>query len=1095
MYMKDFSKKVLEIIKAHNGIKATEIAKILECERSEVNSVLYSYKELKNFCWQDSKYLWYSNETKIEDNPKNKDVINFDKKLNSICKYYLNCLSVEQNTGVYTFLSSKFDPLYIELDGVNKENLYTEDVSNYLLKHNRMKKSANFLGYPILIDKFTSKKGDVFYREYPVFLFNINYEAGYIELDSLPAINVEVIKKYSTNGIQDIIYEQLQLEEELGLNGENIDVPIDEMVARLQSIRLWDWKEEMDPNKINREIAMENIEETGIYNRAIVVSTEKSPYTVGLESELLELSKKTKEDYMGTALYDWINGGNDTANEVHSDILEVLPLNTEQYQAVERSLNQDLTIVTGPPGTGKSQVVTDILVNMASQGKSALFTSKNNKAVDVVYNRINGLVNKPVMLRVGGNAYANELAELIENILTTVVDESNIEEYKYYKEKYNEIVNKRKNLIKEKEKIVNIRNNVDKLEQKVCKYDEIVRKQFEVVSEEYIDDFLKKYNEYKNSYMNADKDLQDFFTKLFWKWKKDAKEEILKDNADNFNNVLNKFKIQVLDHIEEMRGFKSNNKRIECLIEELKELLKYKKELKLLDGLVSLEELDYKIRLEDNKLRDIALKVWEGWILTRNTDISAYDRTKMSSYVSAMKLIGDKDIGEFPELQKKFKELQACMTKYLPCWSVTSLSVKGRIPFTKGMFDLLIVDEASQCDIASILPLLYRAKRVAVIGDQKQLSHISAISKSQDISMIQKYEVDFKWSYSTASLYDLASGLASSKKIIHLRDHHRSYGDIIEFSNREFYDGKLRIATNYSKLKVAQGMDLGIRWIDVVGKVEKPANGSAINVNEAQKIVEELQRLMDNNYKGSIGVVTPFRAQADKIRDLVLDNPKLYDKLVTSNKESFLVDTVHKFQGDERDIILFSPVISQNVSNGAITFLNKTGNLFNVAITRARSNLIVVGDKQCCLGCSVKYMNNFVRYYENIEHIKEKNDIEYNDCREYPYVENQDQVSEWEKIFYTALFDNGVKTIPQFSEDKYKLDLAIIIGEKKLDIEIDGEMYHKDWNGELCYRDQLRNQRLQELGWDIKRFWVYQIRDEMNKCIESIKEWVEKNSV
>ena len=50
-------------------------------------------------------------------------------------------------------------------------------------------------------------------------------------------------------------------------------------------------------------------------------------------------------------------------------------------------------------------------------------------------------------------------------------------------------------------------------------------------------------------------------------------------------------------------------------------------------------------------------------------------------------------------------------------------------------------------------------------------------------------------------------------------------------------------------------------------------------------------------------------------------------------------------------------------------------------------------------------------------------------------------------------------------------------------------MYHKDWNGELSYRDQLRNQRLFELGWDVKRFWVYQIRDHLQECIEHILEW------
>lgn len=68
--------------------------------------------------------------------------------------------------------------------------------------------------------------------------------------------------------------------------------------------------------------------------------------------------------------------------------------------------------------------------------------------------------------------------------------------------------------------------------------------------------------------------------------------------------------------------------------------------------------------------------------------------------------------------------------------------------------------------------------------------------------------------------------------------------------------------------------------------------------------------------------------------------------------------------------------------------------------------------------------------------------------------------------------------------------LVIVNDKKKLDIEVDGEMYHRNWTGELCYRDQLRNQRLFELGWDVKRFWVYQIRDQLPWCIEQIRQWL-----
>lgn len=108
----------------------------------------------------------------------------------------------------------------------------------------------------------------------------------------------------------------------------------------------------------------------------------------------------------------------------------------------------------------------------------------------------------------------------------------------------------------------------------------------------------------------------------------------------------------------------------------------------------------------------------------------------------------------------------------------------------------------------------------------------------------------------------------------------------------------------------------------------------------------------------------------------------------------------------------------------------------------------------------------------------------------YPDVSTPSMVSEWEKILYAKLYDAGIRTVPQYPADRYSLDLAILLPDgRKLDIEVDGEMYHRSWSGELCYRDQLRNQRLFELGWDVMRFWVFQIRDDMDWCVQRVQEW------
>ena len=144
------------------------------------------------------------------------------------------------------------------------------------------------------------------------------------------------------------------------------------------------------------------------------------------------------------------------------------------------------------------------------------------------------------------------------------------------------------------------------------------------------------------------------------------------------------------------------------------------------------------------------------------------------------------------------------MAKILPCWAVTSLSARGRLPFEPGFFDLVVIDEASQCDIASALPLLYRAKRAVIIGDPLQLKHVSTVAPQQDRLMLAAHglaEGRAAWAYSVNSLFDLARSLCRHEDIVNLRDHHRSHRDIISFSNQHFYRGGLRIATDHDSLE------------------------------------------------------------------------------------------------------------------------------------------------------------------------------------------------------------------------------------------------------------------------------------------------------
>ena len=322
--------------------------------------------------------------------------------------------------------------------------------------------------------------------------------------------------------------------------------------------------------------------------------------------------------------------------------------------------------------------------------------------------------------------------------------------------------------------------------------------------------------------------------------------------------------------------------------------------------------------------------------------------------------------------------------------------------------------------------------------------------------------------------------------------HHRSHADIIGFSNKAFYEGHLRVATRYPQLKRPNAKQPGIVWQDVSGSVTRPREGGAQNTEEARALVSALvDLLVTRGYTGSVGVVTPFRAQAQLLQSLIQSRKELES---VAARAELLVDTVHKFQGDERDVMFFSPVVSNGISPGALGFLRSNGNLFNVAITRARGLLHVVGDREAAASCGVNYLEAFVEYVSTLDAAiaPAKDRAPVSVGPDYPTVTHPERVSEWERVLYRAMVAAGLKPIPQFSVEQYDLDFALITESRKLAIEVDGERYHRSWTGELCLRDQLRNQRLIELGWEVQRFWVYEVRDELQRCVRRVQDWTDK---
>jgi len=1101
---------ILEQINTSPGSNATQIAKNIGIEKKKVNSLLYG--RLRNRVQQDKSYRWWPKETRITQQQGGEEIKRVDTPLSQLCRYYLDCLSHDDLGGVSVFADSKFGNLdYVELSYLpilNDNDPFDTDEGRQILERVRRDRNRQslYLGYPSRLKWIKSKKGWEGYFVEPLFLFPYQEpESRYAKptlTDDPPQINFGALKSLLNEGNVNLMEEAILLTEELGLaNTDNEQPELYEIMARLHEIRPdWDWKEFPDPDTLTTEPPLSNICEQGIYNRAIIVPIERSWYTRGLETELGMLQSTDKEKYANTALGAWLS--NETIDSCISDqttLLEVLPLNSEQRQAVRQALSNPLTVVTGPPGTGKSQVVTSILVNAAWQGKTVLFASKNNKAVDVVETRVNALGPRPILLRLGRNEYQSKLAEYLVTLLAATATDDDRLRYEESESVYAKLQDRLNLFDNEITYLLNLRNEVDHLEQTVENFRQNIEQAlFQDICNFNINDIDEEADLFQHALFQADCSKQSFFTRLFWIFIKKKRYELLAQASRIFRETADRIAFEIPSqepNDTSIHTWICSGKMLLEWLGKVKGVKTYFLKLKELTEARPLEEIS---RMRINLTKDISENsesLWESWLRLQPARMTQEDRRLLGDYSSLLQLIvsaneTNQKLGR--KVFQKYYQLFPKITSILSCWAVTSLSTRRRIPFEPSFFDLLVIDEASQCDIASALPLLFRARNIVVIGDPKQLRHISTLSKQQDTQLLTKHELvsDYaRWSYSTKSLFDLASSLCRSEDIVNLRDHHRSHADIIEFSNSHFYEGRLRVATNYERLNFLKSGEPVVRWIDVKGKTIRPSTGGSVNNQEAVAVVDEIQRLVMQGYRGSIGVVSPFRAQTNKIRDLVFNHQYIGTRLADLD---FLADTVHKFQGDERDIIIFSPAVSGGISDGSLGFLRSTPNLFNVAITRARAALIVVGDKAAALNCSVDYLSKFASYIDGLSRrgITEKHYDKDDLGPEYPQVSRPELVSDWERFFYKKLYENGLRPIPQYSVEKYILDFAIIAGERKLNIEIDGERYHRNWDGELCRRDQIRNHRLIELGWDVIRFWVYQIRDDLEDSIYKVKRWM-----
>ena len=456
-------------------------------------------------------------------------------------------------------------------------------------------------------------------------------------------------------------------------------------------------------------------------------------------------------------------------------------------------------------------------------------------------------------------------------------------------------------------------------------------------------------------------------------------------------------------------------------------------------------------------------------------------RQHLEAWVMAVKKIGKTGKGKRAAKFKRVaqKEMDYCKDS-VPCWIMPMYKVAETISPKQGMYDCVIIDEASQLGPDAIF-LVYLAKKIIIVGDDKQTSpEYIGVDANSMMPFINKYlsEIPFKDFYGTEfSFFDHAKFFCDGMTV--LREHFRCMPEIIEFSNKYFYkpDSKsLFPLKQYSENRLAPLKTCFVNNGYVEGKASR-----IINEPEAELIADKIAEIciLDEYKNKTIGVITlQGNQQSNIIENLVVERigEKEYfeRKIICGNSSSF--------QGDERDIIFLSLVTAQNHNRSALT-RPEDERRFNVAMSRAKEQVwlfhsIQIEDLSNTNDLRYKLLDHFLNFsfdkpvFKSV--IKDKSSI----------PEPFDSM--FEVDVFNELVSKGYQIIPQYevANGRYRIDLvAILDNGTKIAIECDGDKWH---GPEQFQNDMMRQKVLERCGWQFFRIRGYEYYSRKDVVLDSL---------
>ena len=519
--------------------------------------------------------------------------------------------------------------------------------------------------------------------------------------------------------------------------------------------------------------------------------------------------------------------------------------------------------------------------------------------------------------------------------------------------------------------------------------------------------------------------------------------------------------------------------RIDALRQEYKELLQKK--------------VDYCVYRLKEKIKS-AMLTPEGARFRR--EISA-DVNKQRNILSIRKL------------NEKYIE-RPIYRSLLPVWLASPETVSDTFPLVKGLFDVVIFDEASQCTVEHGLPAIYRGKQVIIAGDEKQLPPSSLFASKVEF---EEQDEDDAHATDEPSLLTLAKKTLLYKSHM-LEWHYRSrHQELITFSNEVFYSGRMKIAPNV--IPFQRGNKPAIHWHAVAGFWDNRTNQA-----EAEKIIERVKYFLSLEQPPTVGVITFNAPQKDLILDLIdqtTANDPEFSELLDRDRQrpvdaQLFVKNIENVQGDEREVVLFSVAYARSEPNGRVNqnfgSLNSKGgeNRLNVAVTRAIRRIEIVAsieperdlDVSMAANAGPKILKNYLCFaravaQENFDRVSSiLSEINPNLNTRVGRVGNIVE-SPFEAEVLEELQRLGYVVHTQVGQSGFRIDLAVVHPNNPerylLGIECDGAMYHSGVS--VRERDVFRQKFLEDRGWRIHRVWSTNWWDNRQKELAKIRAVIE----